>query len=172
MRRHAERADRRDEQSGLSDAGRALCLRIAATAPAYALVVASPRPRAVETARLIGQRLDSVEPVLLPGLHGLPHEFWVGLDDLADYANLSRSQDGARRLGEEQASLWAALGSKLHNADRALAVSHGAVIELGAMAIAQRLEVALEGPVFGYCEGVVVTFRDRAPTRIELLRVT
>ncbi|TMD60336.1 MAG: hypothetical protein E6I87_06955 [Chloroflexi bacterium] len=85
---------------------------------------------------------------------------------------MSRSQDGARRLGEEQASLWAALASRLRDADRGLAVSHGAVIELGALAVAERLELALDGPVFGYCEGVVVTFRDRAPTRIELLRVT
>ena len=172
MRRHAQRSDQSDEQSGLSDDGRAMCVRVAQTVPPYALVVASPLPRATETARLIGRRLDSVDPALLPELHGLPFGFWNGLEELADYVRLARSHHGARRLAEEQASLWAAFASRLSGAERALAVSHGAVIELGAIALAQRLKAALGGPVFGYCEGVVATFQSGVPTRIEFLRVT
>lgn len=171
VRRHAERADRSDEHSGLSESGRAMCLRLGRDTPAYALVVASPLPRAMETARLIGGRLDRVEGALLPDLHGLPFGFWEGLRDLAAYWDLHRRSDGARRLGAEQAALWASLVSSLAEGESGLAVSHGAVIELGAVALAAPVSVALDGPVFGYCEGIVATFERDAAIGVRILRI-
>ena len=46
IRRHAERADRGDEQSALSAAGRVMAESVAKRAPKYVLVLSSPLPRA------------------------------------------------------------------------------------------------------------------------------
>jgi broad specificity phosphatase PhoE len=172
VRRHAERADRADEQSGLSVAGRARCERVARGVGPYELVVTSPLARARETALLLGGRVDRVEAGLLPELHGLSFAFWDALDDLPAYDRFAGERDGAREIGTEQGALWSALAATLGADSRALAVSHGAVIELGAVVLARRLGIALSGPAFGYCEGVAVSFAAGTPRGIELLRVT
>ena len=43
--------------------------------------------------------------------------------------------------------------------------------ERAAITLALRLRTPLEGASFGYCEGVVVTYANRAPTKIEVVRV-
>ena len=53
IRRHAERTDRGNEQSALSQGGRAMAESLAKRAPKYALVLSSPLPRAKETALTI-----------------------------------------------------------------------------------------------------------------------
>lgn len=58
VRRHAERADRADEASALSERGRALCRELAPRCGPYALVLASPAARAKETAERLGRPLD------------------------------------------------------------------------------------------------------------------
>src|SRR5439155_842639 len=58
IRRHAERADPKNNQGSLSEAGRAMALALAKRAPRFALVLSSPLPRAKETAQLIAGRLD------------------------------------------------------------------------------------------------------------------
>jgi hypothetical protein len=55
--------------------------------------------------------------------------------------------------------------------DRVLAVSHGGIIELPAITLAQRLRTPLEGASFGYCEGVVVMYAKGVPTKIEITRI-
>jgi hypothetical protein len=50
-------------------------------------------------------------------------------------------------------------------------VSHGGIIELPAVTLAQRLRAPLDGASFGYCEGVVITYTKGEPAKIAAVRV-
>jgi broad specificity phosphatase PhoE len=172
IRRHAERTDRGNEQSALSAAGRALAESLAKRVGSFALVVSSPLPRAKESAQLIAGRVDAVEPGFLPEMGGVIGERIFGeMRNLADWAEVLRERDDARKFATEQLATWARVATRVGEKDRVLAVSHGGIIELPAITLAQRLRVPLEGASFGYCEGVVVTYANGAPTKIEVLRV-
>jgi broad specificity phosphatase PhoE len=169
IRRHAERVNLADNQSALSAAGRAMCERLARDAPKYALVVSSPLPRAKETAERITGRLDAVEAALLPDLGGAAARMFGEMRTLADWARLMRTDESARRFAEEQLPAWARIASRVGDRDRVLAVSHGGIVDLPAIVVAEKLGTKLDGASFGYGEGVRVTYAKGAPVKIERL---
>jgi broad specificity phosphatase PhoE len=169
IRRHAERVNLADNQSALSAAGRAMCERLAKDAPKYALVVSSPLPRAKETAERIAGRLDAAEPALLPDLGGAAARMFGEMKTLADWALLMRTDESARRFAEEQLPVWARIASRVGDRDRVLAVSHGGIVDLPAIIISDKLGARLNGPSFGYGEGVRVTYAKGAAVKIERL---
>jgi broad specificity phosphatase PhoE len=172
IRRHAERTDRGSEQSALSAAGRAIAESLAKRAPKYALVLSSPLPRAKETAQTLAGRLDAVEPGFLPEMGGVIGDRIFGeMRTLANWAEVLREREDARTFATEQLATWARVAMRVGEKDRVLAISHGGIIELPALALAQRLRTPLEGASFGYCEGVAVTYAKGAPTKIEVVRV-
>jgi broad specificity phosphatase PhoE len=169
VRRHAERVNLADNQSALSAAGRAMCERLAKDAPKYALVVSSPLPRAKETAERITGRVDAVEPALLPDLGGAAARMFGDMRTLADWALLMRSDESARRFAEEQLPAWARIASRVGDRDRVLAVSHGGIVDLPAIVLAEKLGARLDGASFGYGEGVRVTYAKGTPVKVERL---
>jgi broad specificity phosphatase PhoE len=172
IRRHAERSDRGNEQSALSPAGRAMAESLAKRAPKFALVLSSPLPRAKETAQLIAGRLDAVETGFLPEMGGVIGDRIFGeMRTLAHWAAVLREREDARKFATEQLATWARVAMRVGEKDRVLAISHGGIIELPAITLAQRLRIPLEGASFGYCEGVAVTYAKGAPTKIEVVRV-
>ena len=172
IRRHAERTDRGNEQSALSAAGREMARALAKRAPKFSLVISSPLPRAKETAQLIAGRLDAVDPGLLPEMGGVIGDRIFGeMRTLADWAEVLHEREDARKFATEQLATWARVATRVAEKDRVLAVSHGGIIELPAITLAQRLRAPLDGPSFGYCEGVVITYAKGAPTKIEIVRV-
>lgn len=170
IRRHAQRVTLADDQSALSDAGRAMCERLAKEAPRYAFVVASPLPRAKETAERIAGRLDAVDPGLLPDLGSHAAQLFGHMRTLDDWARLLDTNEEARRYAEAQLPTWQRFVTRVGERDHVLAISHGGLIDLPAIVLMRRFGVPLAGPVFGYGEGVRVTYAKAAPTRIELLR--
>src|SRR5256714_2790403 len=172
MRRHAERTDRANEQSALSPGGRAMAQSLAKRVPKFALVLSSPLPRAKESAQLIAGRLDGVEPGFLPEMGGVIGDRIFGeMRTLADWAEVLREREDARKFATEQLATWARVAMRVGEKDRVLAISHGGIIELPAITLAQRLGTPLDGASFNYCEGVVVTYAKGAPTKIEVVRV-
>jgi len=172
IRRHAERTDRGKEESALSPAGRAMAAALAKRAPKFALVVSSPLPRAKESAQLIAGRLDGVEPGFLPEMGGVIGDRIFGeMRTLADWAEVLSEREDARKFATEQLATWARVAIRVGEKDRVLAVSHGGIIELPALTLAQRLRTPLDGASFGYGEGVVVTYANGKPTKIEVVRV-
>ena len=172
IRRHAERADIKSNESSLSPAGRAMAETIAKRAGPYKLVLSSPLPRAKETAQLIAGRLDATDPGLLPEMGGVIGDRIFGeMRALADWAEVLREREDARQFAEEQLATWARLASRVGEKERALVVSHGGIIELPAITLAERLRARLDGASFGYGEGVLVTYAKGAPTKIEAVRV-
>src|SRR5712691_9869102 len=138
VRRHAERTDLRNDQSSLSAAGRAMAETMAKRADAYALVLSSPLPRAKETAQLIARRLDGIDPGLLPEMGGVIGDRIFGeLRTLADWATVLREREDARTFAAEQLATWASIAIRVKDNDRVLAVSHGGIIELPALAVAE-----------------------------------
>jgi broad specificity phosphatase PhoE len=173
VRRHAERAGPAHPGSALSPAGRSMAERLALRAPAYALVVASPLPRAKETAAIIGGRLDSADPALLPDLSQLVQartiEEYAAL--LADGGRERAAADGerARALADEQAGAWARIADTAGEGT-ALVITHGGVLELAASRLAAAVGTALRGAAFSYCEGVRVRYERGRVTGLDVLR--
>jgi broad specificity phosphatase PhoE len=171
IRRHAERTDRGNEQSALSRAGWEMAKVLSKKTGPFALVLSSPLPRAKETAQTIAGRLDGVEPGFLPEMGGVIGDRIFGeMRTLADWAEVLREREDARKFATEQLATWARVAMRVGEKDRVLAVSHGGIIELPAITLAERLRTPLEGASFGYCEGVVVTYAKGAPTKIEVVR--
>ena len=170
IRRHAQRIDLADSQSALAPIGQQMCARLAKSAPKSALVVSRPLPRAKETAERIAGRLDAVEPGLLPDLGSYASSLFGELRTLADWARLLKEHPDAPKFAEEQLPTWSRLASRVGDNDRVLAVSHGGIIELPAILLMQRLNVKIDGPSFGYGDGVRVRYAKGQPTALEVLR--
>ena len=138
----------------------------------FALVLSSPLPRAKETAQTIAGRLDAVEPGFLPEMGGVIGDRIFGeMRTLADWAEVLREREDARKFATDQLAAWARVAMRVAEKDRVLAISHGGIIELPAITLAQRLRIPLEGASFGYCEGVLVTYAKGVTTKIEVVRV-
>src|SRR5256886_6788454 len=172
VRRHGERSDAKNNESALSPAGRTMAGSLAKHTPKFALVLSSPLPRAKETAELIAGRLDGVEPGFLPEMGGVIGDRIFGeMRTLADWAEVLREREDARKFATEQLATWARVATRVGDKDRVLAISHGGIIELPAITLAQRLRVPLDGASFGYCEGVVITYNQGVPAKIAAVRV-
>ena len=131
---------------------------LAKRAPKFALVLSSPLPRAKETAQTIAGRLDAIEPGFLPEMGGAIGDRIFGeMRTLADWAEILREREEACKFASEQIATWARVAMRVGDKDRVLAVSHGGIIELPALTVAERLRTPLEGASFGYCEGVCPT---------------
>src|ERR1700687_5773985 len=170
IRRHAQRIDLADNQSALAPAAQQRCARLAKAAPKYALVVSSPLPRAKETAERIAGRLDAGEPGLIPDLGGFASSPFGELHTLADWARLLKEHPDASKFAEEQLPTWSRIAARVGDKDRVLAVSHGGIIGLPAILLIHKLGVKIEGPSFGYGDGVSVTYAKGQPTVVAVLR--
>jgi broad specificity phosphatase PhoE len=150
----------------LTPRGEATARALAGTT--YALVVASPLERAKRTAELIGGRLDATEPGLLPDIGGAG--VFGAMATLAEWRALLRSDPKARAFANEQLSTWARIAARVGPKERALAVSHGGIIDLPIVALAEELGLALDGPSFANLEGALITYDKRKRTTLVLLR--
>lgn len=163
VRRHAERG----MQTVLTPRGEAAARALAGTS--YALVVSSPLDRAKRTAEIVGGRLDSTEPGLLPDIGGAG--VFGAMDTLAEWRALLRSDPKARTFAGEQLTTWAHIAARVGPKDRVLAISHGGIIDLPIVALADEIGMPLDGPSFGNLEGARITYDAKKRTKLELLRV-
>ncbi|HEX9496102.1 MAG TPA: histidine phosphatase family protein [Candidatus Limnocylindria bacterium] len=163
VRRHAERG----MGTPLTPRGEATARALAGTE--YALVVSSPLERAMRTAELIGGRLDATEPGLLPDIGGAG--VFGPMATLADWRRLLRSDPKAAAFAHEQLATWARLAARVGQKDRVLAISHGGIIELPIVALAEEVGVPVDGPSFANLEGARITYDMKKRTKLELLRV-
>jgi broad specificity phosphatase PhoE len=154
----------------LSRDGVALARRVAPTIGRFDRVVASPKPRAVETVQALGLSLDAV----LPDLSVMPDDVGLVVDtpsprSFADYVRATERSEATAEYALRQATLMREELARLPEGGRLLMVSHAGVIEFGAAA--SRPQDALSwGPSAGYLEGVRL-FLDRGEwVRGEVLR--
>ena len=117
-------------------------------------VIASSKPRAVETAEAMGHAVDE----RLAELSGLPAplERWLEREvprSFSDYVAFVRQVEEARVHAAVLAHLWERELDRLSDGGRLLIVSHAGVIELGVVGALGQV-VGLWGPTLAHLEGV------------------
>ena len=166
IRRHTMR---RKPGQHLSREGIALARLVAESNPAYDLVVASTIPRAVETAIAMGLEVDRC----IEELGRLPDPVFDELGWPSPFARVAgavAANGPAARFAAEQAGLWQEVAAQVPDGGRALIVTHGLFVELGAVASLPDADHAGWGEAIGYCEGVRLVY-DENGCRGDLLRL-
>lgn len=171
VRRHTLRAV--PDGIHLTQAGVTLARRIGESMGPFARVVTSTLPRAFETAIAMGFAVDTQHEGLTEPEHLAEAETAsVDWDNPFMMARQFLDQsDSARQYVQAQANLWRSLVSDLPDGAAALAISHGGVIEAGAIACFPAADFSAWGRAFSYCEGVRLAFDGQQWASIEILRV-
>ena len=164
VRRHTMR---RKPGQHLSQDGIDLARLVGAESGPFSLVVASPVPRAVETTIAMGFEVDETDESLgrIPSgtASGWPCPF-------SRISEVVRAGGRAAKFATEIADLWRSIVERVPESAQALIVTHGGIVELGAVAAVPDYPHAAWGDAIGYCEGVRLTFDGRS-TGCEVLRV-
>jgi broad specificity phosphatase PhoE len=155
----------------LNREGVELARRVAPTLGRFDRVVASPKPRAIETAETLGFTVDAV----LPELAVMPDDAGLAIDELnprsfADYVRIAARSEAMGEYAEGQATVMRAELERLPDGGRLLMVSHGGVIEFGAAGALPR-EATAWGPPVAHLEGVRLSLSRGEWVRGEILRV-
>jgi broad specificity phosphatase PhoE len=161
----------------LSQAGVDLARRVGAGAGPFDRVLTSHITRTLETAIAMGFAVSCQLTVL--GEIGPDvwaevghHERWEWADPFAAFARLVRSGGATARLGRAQAEAWRAIVRDLPDNGRALVISHGRIIEAGAVTCLPDADHATWGRPFDKCEGLRLTYDGDTWVGAELLRVS
>ncbi len=168
IRRHSAR--HHDEWGHLTQPGVELARRVGATMGRFDLVVSSPLPRAAETAIAMGYGIDrEIKDLAVVGETAMEQIDWpMGFPSFVD-----RMKPGTAlaRRGTELADVLRSIAQDLQAGSTVLALSHGAVIEMAAIAATPWINHASWGTHCGHCEGVRLTYQDSRLTAAEILRV-
>ncbi len=173
---------RRKPGEHLSQDGIALARLVGEASGPFNLVVTSTSPRAIETAIAMGfevhETLDAIAPHLpeealrdrrrsgpgpVAGV-GWPAPFATFADEVA-------SGGQGAMFARLQATLWRSAVEQLGESQSALIVTHGGLLEYGAVASVPDADHSGWGGAAGYCEGVRLSFENGTFTRCEVLRV-
>ena len=173
MRTLEHRRHSRRDPTGvhLNPAGRALARSIGAGLATFNRVVTSPKPRAIETAEAMGRTVDATLAALaeMPDDVGVPMES-VRPRTFSDYAGMVRLSATAAAYASSQAELWRIELERVPDGGTLLMVSHGGMIELGAVAAVPRIAPSW-GAALGYMEGVRLRWDGRRWISGDVLRV-
>jgi broad specificity phosphatase PhoE len=154
----------------LSQAGVELARRVGEGMGRFDRVVTSRVPRAFETALAMGYAVDEQLEELSATPEGLGAELdWR--DGCSAFQRAARAGGGAAEYVGQQAAVMRAIAAALPEGGRALVVSHGGIVEAGAVGCRPGDDFAAWGPACGYCEGVRLTFEGDRCVAAELLRV-
>ena len=149
VRRHTMRSK---PGQHLSQSGVSLANYIGQSAGPFDMVVSSEKPRAIETAIAMGFATD--RQVVELGM--LPEEVLSTLAWPASLGNLSETVnkiEACNHFSKKQSNHWRSIWDQLSDNQTALIVTHGGIIELGAIGLAPNDDHATWGEAIGYCEG-------------------
>ena len=178
VRRHtlSKKGTARGAGSHISQAGVDLVRRVATEMGPFDHVVASPVPRAPETAIAMGYAVDRLDERFGPSDPALfaemgHHDRWHWPDPFAEFARLVRQGGATARLGQLQVDGWHEAARALPEGGRALVVSHGRAIECGLVTCFPEADHGRWGVPFRHCEGIRLRFDGEDVVAVELLRV-
>lgn len=157
IRRHTMR---RKPGAHLSREGIALARLVAADGQPYDQVVTSTIPRAIETAIAMGHEVDQ----FVESLGQLPDDVTAEIDFPSPFRRVSQAvaaNGAAARFAAGLADQWRQVVEQVPDDGRALIVTHGLFIELGAVACLPDADHALWGEPIGYCEGIRLHYDGR-----------
>jgi hypothetical protein len=153
----------------LTQAGVELARRIGETTGPFERVITSEVPRAFETALAMGFAVDEQSEVLSMLGPGVEEEVaWNA--GFAAFTRAVRLGGAAARFAQTQADFWRKTLDELSDGGSALLVTHGGIVEAGAVACLPQADHAAWGPFCDYCEGVRLYYDGERFTHIEILR--
>ena len=158
---------RRKPGQHLSQDGIDLARLVGAGSGPFSRVATSPLPRAIETAIALGFEVDETDDFL--GLiptgsgYGWPASF-------ARVSDAVREGGAAAKFARQIAGVWQDIVERIPESTQSLVVTHGGIVELGAVAAVPDEPHEDWGDAIGYCEGVRLTY-DGGFTGCEVLRV-
>lgn len=170
---HRRHAMRTGPGRHLSQAGVDLARRVSAGefGPVLALlVVTSTVPRAFETAIAMGCAVDEQLEVLSTMSDAAFDELRWPLE-IGALAPVLLGDGVAERFARSQAEVLREIARRLPADGTALVVSHGGIVEAGAVASLPDADHHAWGPAIGYVEGIRLVFDGERCLRAELLRV-
>ena len=160
----------------LSQAGVDLARRVGAASGPFDRVVTSRITRTLETAVAMGFAVDEqlevlrkIEPNVWAEVGH--HERWAWQEPFVGFARLVGEGGATARLGRVQAAAWREIVRGVPEGGRALVISHGRVIESGAVTCFPHADHASWGAPFGKCEGLRLAYEGDIWSGVELLRV-
>jgi broad specificity phosphatase PhoE len=154
----------------LSQAGVDLARRIGMGRGPFQRVITSTLPRAFETAVAMGFAVDEQVEVLSAMSDEVDAEIqWPA--GFATIAEVVRSGGAAARFAQDQAAFLTSVAQQLPDNGWALIISHGGIVETGAVACLPAADHRTWGVYCDYCEGVLLSFDGTAFTDAEILRV-
>lgn len=167
IRRHSIR-ERMSQD--LSEQGRVLARFIGEELGPFQRVVTSCLPRAIQTAVAMGFQVD--EQVELLNTYGDSVEMEIPWPASFDEYTAPLLRSGApKRYAERLVTFYTHLAESLPDGGAALVVTHGGVVEIGAVACFPDANHAAWGSHVEYCEGVRMFWENGKFVKIEVLRV-
>ncbi len=166
-RRHARR---NPGAVHLNPEGLAIARRVGAESGPFVRSVTSTVPRAIETAEAMG--FPPTETLGELATLGRGVEAALGpVVTWADAAAAVRRSAAAARYAKAQGSLLREIALGLPDGGRALVISHGGVLEIGAVGALPKANHQAWGGPAGYCEGIRLAFdrgrfTDGVPLRV------
>ncbi len=166
VRRHTMRVK---PSKHVCKAGVVLARRVGNSMGPFDRVVTSDVARAFESAIAFGFAVDEQ----LSELAEYDQDINEEVDRDADFNALARAVrkgGAAARLAHRQTRLWQSIAASVPDNGRTLVVSHGGIIELGAIGCLPDADHASWGAALDYCEGVRLNFDGQEFVAIEMLR--
>ena len=149
VRRHTMRSK---PGQHLSQQGVALANMIGNSTGPFDLVSTSEKPRAIETAIAMGYA-PTRQSAALGNLPKSILDVVAWPNDLESISKIVRRNSACERFALEQAEEWRSIAGELKENQSALIVTHGAIIELGAIGFMPNATYSTWGEAIGYCEG-------------------
>ena len=165
IRRHAER---HKPGSNLNARGVARARNASARDRAFAFVVASPLPRAVQTAVAMGHGVDEEDWTMAsmgPAMEVFPWD--VSFGEMQRVIGTDPVAGAYATLQAAQLRQWL---SRVESGEAVLVVSHGGIAEAGIIGLMDDTDVSGFGPSLDYCEGARLELDGDAVRSVALLR--
>jgi broad specificity phosphatase PhoE len=133
-------------------------------------VITSDKARAFETAIAMGFAVDQQKDALGTVDDAVDAEVeWQ--QGFPEWSRALRRGRAAARYCREQAALLSEIAAALPEGGRALVISHGDVIEAGAVGSLPESDHAAWGAHLDYCEGVLLSYADGECVDVTILRL-
>jgi broad specificity phosphatase PhoE len=155
----------------LTQAGVDLARRIGSTIGPFDRVVTSTLPRAFETAIAMGFAVDEQLDALSKMAADVEDEInWDA--GFAEWARVIKQGGAAARFAQMQADILRSIVRALPDGGRALVISHGGIVEAGAIGCLLPDIPPIGGTPCSYCEGARLKFEGDRVVKFEILRAS
>jgi broad specificity phosphatase PhoE len=167
LRRHSKRVIPGEH---LSQEGVRLARRVGQSMGPFALVITSTITRAFETALAMGFAVQEQHEAFCPPSDKVNDAIQYPAP-FAHWAQQMKDNKHVNRYVNAQSESLHEVVADIDEGDSALIVSHGGVVEAGAVGCAPQFDWAAAGDAVSYCEGVRLSFDGLRFVKVELLRV-